>query len=462
MNGLRTLVYRGGGYLAARQLLGMVLSAGGMLLLTRLLGPAEYGLYAAALALQMLAATLAAWGIGTYLVRLPGEEREEDYHHAVSFLLVAGAGATLLWLFALPLVEQVSRLELGKPALLLFLVTPIQLVATVPMARIERKLDFRTVAHVELAGQFAFFVVGVTLAFAGFGVWAPVLGLWAQHIVQSTGYFAAARYRPRWLWSTAACRDMLSFGTGYSTSIWLWQARRLVNPMVVGRYMGSEAVAYVALATQIAAQFGFIVGVAWRLSTAALAKIQTDAERTARAIAEGMHLQALAVGPPLVAFGWVGEWAVPLVFGEEWRPVMQVYPAVALAFLTSSVFLLHSSALYVRRRSMDVALFHVLNLGILAAVAWLLVPGRGLQGYAFAEIAALASYLALQLAAQRHVGSMGYATPASVWLAFAIAILLPGQVWLGAVLVGAVLLDRSTRELAMGMWKHVRGHAYDA
>jgi O-antigen/teichoic acid export membrane protein len=462
MNGLRTLVYRGGGYLAARQLLGMVLSAGGMLLLTRLLGPAEYGLYAAALALQMLSATLAAWGIGTYLVRLPGEDREENYHHAVSFLLVAGASATLLWLLALPLVEQVSRLELGRPALLLFLVTPVQLIATVPMARIERQLDFRSIAQVELAGQFTFFVVGVALAFAGFGVWAPVMGLWAQHIVQSAGYFGAARYSPRWQWSTAACRDMIAFGAGYSTSIWLWQARRLVNPIVVGRYMGSEAVAYVALATQIAAQFGFIVGVAWRLSTAALAKIQSDAERTGRAIAEGMHLQALAVGPPLVAFGWVGDWIVPMVFGEAWRPVMQVYPAVALAFLTSSVFLLHSSALYVRRRSMDVALFHMLNLGILAAVAWTLVPGRGLQGYALAEMAALVSYVVLQLAAQRHVGRMSYATSASVWLAFAIAILLPDQIWLGAILVGAVLLGRSTRELAMGMWKHMKGHAYDA
>jgi O-antigen/teichoic acid export membrane protein len=456
---LRRAVYRGGGHLAMRQVAGMVMGAGGILLLTRLMGPAQYGLYAAALALQTLAAILACWGVGTWLVRQPGEERAQDRHRAFSFLAVAGLIALALCVAALPLVERFSRLGLGLPALVLFLATPLQVITTVPMAQLERALDFRSVARIELASQFAFFLTAVLFAAAGFGVWAPVLGFWAQHLLQAAGYFAAARYRPRWAWDPATNRAMLRFGAGYSTSIWIWQARRLVNPLIVGRYLGSEAVAWVALAIQIASQLGFVVGIAWRLSTATLARLQADAERTARALGEGMHLQALAVGPPLVAFGWLGGWLVPTVFGAEWAPVMQVYPAIALGFLTSSVFLLESSALYVRERTWDVALFHVVHIALLGGAALFLVPRWGMAGYAWSEVAALMSYATLHYFATRHVARLPFAVPAATWVVFAIALALPDRPLIGGLLIASVLFIRSTRELAAGMWRELHGHA---
>jgi O-antigen/teichoic acid export membrane protein len=461
MSGLRRSVYRGGGYLAVRQLVGLVLSAGGVVLLTRLLGPAQYGLYAAALTLQLFIQVLASLGVNTYLVRHAGEDGEERYHHAFSFLLLAAVAAVAVGVLALPLLERFSRLPLGLPALVLFLAMPVQLLASVPMARIERALDFRGVAHIELAGQAAFVGVAVALAAAGAGVWAPVLGFWVQQLIQSGGYFRRAHYRPRWLWSRAATSDMLRFGTGYSVSLWVWQARRLVNPLIVGRYLGSEAVGYVAVSIQIASQLGFVVSAAWRLSTAALAKVQSDAQRTANAIGDGMHLQALAVGPPLVAFGWVGGWLVPQVFGPAWAPLMLVYPAVALGFLTSSVFLLQSSALYVRRRTWQVGAFHLVNVALLAGTALVFVPRVGVIGYAYAEVAALLSYVVLHAYTRTYVARLSYGAPALAWLAFALALALPGNVVAGALLVGAVLLLKPTRELVTGMWREMRGHAYD-
>jgi O-antigen/teichoic acid export membrane protein len=458
---LRRAVYRGGGYLAFRQGAGLVLGVGGVLLLTRLLGPGQYGLYAAALTLQVFAQILAGWGVGTYLVRRSGEDSDEDYHHAFSFLLVAGLVAAAATVLSLPLVERFSRLELGLPALVLFLATPIQLATAVPMARIERALNFRSVARIELAGQLAFVVVAVGLAAAGIGVWAPVIGYWAQQLVHAVGYFRSAHYLPRWVWSGSANRAMLGFGSGYSMSLCVWQARRLVNPLIVGRYLGSEAVGYVAVATQIASQLAFVVGAAWRLSTAALARLQHDAQRTAKAISEGMYLQALAVGPPLVAFGWIGHWLVPHVFGPAWAPLMQVYPAVALALLTSSVFLLQSSALYVRRRTWEVTAFHVANVTLFAVTAFVLLPRIGLLGYAYGEVAAILSYVVLHASVRTHVARLSYAAPGAAWLAFAMALALPGQPLVGAALLCAVLLLKPTRLLVAGMWKELRGHAYD-
>jgi O-antigen/teichoic acid export membrane protein len=289
-----------------------------------------------------------------------------------------------------------------------------------------------------------------------------VAGFWLQQIVHAAGYFSGARYRPKWSWSASANRAMLNFGGGYSVSLWVWQARRLVNPLIIGRYLGSEGVAWVAVATQIVTQLSTLSAVTWRLSVAVLSRVQADAERTGRSISEGMQLQALVVGPPLVAFGWLGGWLVPLLFGADWSPLMRVYSAIAIGFLTNALFQLHSSALYVRKRTGDMTAFHAAHVLLLAGTAALLVPRIGLIGYAWAEIAALLSYAVLHWRTRRAVTHLSYGAPATAWAAFALAVALPNNPWAGAVLVTLVLALPSTRTVLNGLWQHARGHVYGA
>jgi PST family polysaccharide transporter len=74
--GLRNQIMRGGAFLAVRQLLGMVISLVGMLLLTRLIGPEKYGLYTAAFGMAWYLQIVSQLGVEVYLVRR--EEREEN------------------------------------------------------------------------------------------------------------------------------------------------------------------------------------------------------------------------------------------------------------------------------------------------------------------------------------------------------------------------------------------------
>lgn len=456
MTGIRREVYRSGRYLSVRYGAGLLLSVGGVLALTRLLGPAEYGLYAAAAGFHAVVFSLAQWGVGTYLVRHEGGDDAARYHHAASFLLVAGSAVVVAAALLLPLAETWTRLErLTGPALVLFAAVPVQLLGVGPMAKLERAMDFRSVAAVEFAGQAGFFVTALTLALAGEGVWAPVAGVWVQQTVQALGFSRRAAYAFRWSWSGPQARAMLSFGASYSVSVWLWQARRLANPLIVGRWLGAEAVAHVAVAAQIATHLGFLALAALRMSTAALARLQDEGRRTAAAVGEGMHLQALAVAPPLVAFGWVGERLVPAFFGAGWSPIMTVYPAVALGLLTASLFGLQSSALYVRRRIGAVSLYHLANVALLGGVAAVLVPRLGLAGYAWAELAALASFAVVHVFLTRAVGPVPGGGWAPAWVGFAGALLLPGHPAVGALLVAGVALLPATRQVMARAWRGV-------
>src|SRR5918997_6976997 len=103
---LRTKVLRGGVYLAVRQGLGMAISTGGIILLTRTIGPGAYGLYGAAFGINTFLLILCTWGVEVYLIRREGEPQLQDYHQAFSLLLLLGSVGAGLAILMLPFLER--------------------------------------------------------------------------------------------------------------------------------------------------------------------------------------------------------------------------------------------------------------------------------------------------------------------------------------------------------------------
>jgi PST family polysaccharide transporter len=209
---------------------------------------------------------------------------------------------------------------------------------------------------------------------------------------------------------------MLRYGTSYSVSLWIVQLREFVNPVVVGRLLGPEAVGFVALAIRIIDSLGFVKVATARISIAALARLDGVSDRISRALTEGAVLQVLAVGPLLVGFAIAAPIAVPIVFGDDWLPMLDVYPLVAVGYLSTAMFTLHGSALVVLHRNLDAAIANFVNTLVLAGAAVLLVPRTGAAGYGWAEIAAVPTYLVLHLLLARQGVRPGY-THALVWFA---------------------------------------------
>src|SRR5215204_2732178 len=250
---LRARALRGGSYLVLRQGLGLLISAVGFIMLARILGPEAYGLWAAAYGIYTFLSSSSGWGINVYLIRRQEEPPAQDYHQAFSLLLLLGlTGAGLAYL-VLPFLEGWVRLEgFGPVAVALFVGLPINLVSLVPFARLERALDYRRVAFVELSGQIALYLTALPLATQGWGAWAPVAGWWAQQLLTLGLLYRMAAYRPQLRWERARVRAMMGYGLGILASDRLWELRNLVNPLVVGRYAGTEAVGQVAFAIRLA------------------------------------------------------------------------------------------------------------------------------------------------------------------------------------------------------------------
>jgi O-antigen/teichoic acid export membrane protein len=408
--GLRSLVLRGGVHLGLRQLLGLGINVGGVLLLTRTMGPAEYGRYAAAASLYFVSQLVAQLGIGVYLIRSEAKLERRTLDQAATLFALLGVAGLLVGLLLATQFDRWTRIAGVAPiTVAMLLALPLINVGQVAIAKLDRDLAFKRSAWIELTGQAVFYLVSIPLALRGMGSWAVVAGWWSQQLSLIVGNTWASGYLPRPAWQAALARDMLGYGLSYSTSVWIYQLRRLANPLIVGRYLGSEAVGIVSLCSQLVLHLGFMSGIAWRIATASFSRIQNNAERLVRAIGDGMWLQLLGIGPLFLFFAWGGPFVVPLMLGESWTPLAEIYPFLAVVFLLNAMFLFHSSALYVIRRNLQMGVVHATQVLLLTAGAAVMVPRFGLVGYGLAELLTLLSYPVMHWFLARNLGAPSYA-----------------------------------------------------
>lgn len=455
---LKQQVMSGGFYLALRQGVGMAISLGGVLLLTRLIGPEQYGLYAGTFGISWYIQTLFQMGVDVYLVRHEGEESAMIQHQAFTLLLLLSIlGVAFSWLI-MPWLEQWMNMPgFAGVARAMFTSLPIVFLMKVPMALLERRLDYQRIAFIELANQVIYYMIALGLAFQGYGVWAAVIAWWIQQIQGMLLFFWVSGYRPQWCWEPVLIRKMLRYGTGYSASTWVWCLRGLVNPMLVGRFAGAEAVGYVALAIRLAEVLGFVKTATWRIALSALAKFQGDRGRLLRAVNEGMGLQILALGPLVVSFAWVAPWLMPRLFGPQWVAVVAVFPFIAFGNLTNALFNMHSSTLYVLQRNWEVTLFHLGHVILFGGAAALLLPRVGFIGYGWAELVAIGSYLIIHHFLVKGVGQPSYALPVIWWGGFVAALFVYQIGWWAALGLPLVAVLPATHRKLKEYFISIRG-----
>lgn len=441
---LRQQVVRGGTFLAARQAIGAVVGAGGTIVLTQQIGPGSYGLFIAAMGVFAYFNFVAQLGVNVYLIRREGPTDDRDYDAAFTLLLCLGVATASVGVLAMVLAARwLQQPGFAWLTIALLVGLPINVLALVPSARLERAMDYRRLAILELTNVFTLQAVSLAAAFAGMGAWSPVIGWWVQQIAAAALLYGLSGYRPRPVLDRTRARAMVAYGFGYSASLWVWQLRSLLNTLVVLPLAGPAAVGYVGLAAKFVETLSLFKTVSWRLSIAALTRLDRDPPRALRAMNEGMRLQVLGVGVTLAGFAAVAPYLMPHLFGArwtEWAPAMDVYPYLALSVLCNALFSLHTSVLYVLNRNWLVTIFHVVHVALLFAAAAWFVPRHGVAGVGYAEIAAMPAYVLMHLFVTRLVGTPDYGVAAAWAAAFGLLVFAPQLGWVACAGVLAAAL----------------------
>lgn len=315
-----------------------VLSFASVATVARLLGPDAYGVMGMANLLIVFILNFRDLGTGTAIVqRLRVSNRLLSSLFWVNFflgivlaLVVTGASPLVAAFFKTPaLIPILSTLSIS------FWLTSCGIV---PNAILIREMRFKATATADLGGAFVAYVVALTLAFSGFGVWSLVFANLANSFTSTVLYWVQCPWRPSREFDTDEVKSILGFSLHLSGFGVVNYFARNADNITVGKVLGKAQLGNYQMAYNLMLQpIQNISSVMAQVTLPAFAKIQNDNERFAQAYTRSCMMIALITFPVMAGLGVVADPLIHAVLGKKWLAAIVIFQVLAPVGLVQSV-----------------------------------------------------------------------------------------------------------------------------
>jgi len=331
---LRAATLSGVKWTSGARLLAELAAFATSIVLARLIAPAEFGATVVAIFAAAVGQSVTMQGVGAYLVHAGAPSAPHDRAAMMLSLLVGLAGTLIVAVFALTAAEPLFGARAAELTLLAAPVMLLGALAAVPMAHLQRALDFRRLAVVEAGMSLAGPLVAVLLAAVGLEAEALIGGLLAS--AATAAVLAAAYVRPaRPAWHARELGEIASYGLPAAGSSVLYSVMRNVDYVILAAKVPAAQVGFYLRAFQLGSDYqSKISGVLLRVSFPVLSRSR-DLDEVRRIRARMIRVHAAVLFPLLFGLIALAPVFVPLAYGEAWEPAVELTQVLAVAGLVS-------------------------------------------------------------------------------------------------------------------------------
>ncbi len=303
-----------------------------LLVLARLLTPADFGVVSAALLVVNFSTIFSQLGVGPAIVQRPNLT-SDHLRTGFTVTLLFSLGFALLIFVGAPAIARFFQMpslpDVLRTLSLLFPLTGPSVVAQVLM---QRELRFRRLATIEVVSHlFGYSLVGITLALLGMGVWALVAASLTKAGVQSALLLINQPFPKRLQLNRQAFGELMFFGGGFTLGRVLNYLALQGDYLVVGRALGPAALGIYSRAYELmvtpASLFGRVLDT---VLFSAMAKVQTEAERLGNAYRRGLYVVGLFALPSGMAAVVLAPELIVSLLGPKWLAVVAPLQILAL------------------------------------------------------------------------------------------------------------------------------------
>jgi PST family polysaccharide transporter len=351
---------------------GRAIGVVGTLVMTRFLHPKQIGEVSDAAIIAMTANWLTIWGFGQYAVvkgRGP-DAAEATFHATVAYMVL---GAISLGLVAL-LGGRVAPF-FDAPAAAAYipgmcLALYIRRLGAIPERVLSRTLNFRAAGMAAIAGELAYTVVALSLAYSGYGGWSMIIA----NIVQSTivvvilvraAGFASWLTPTRLKWSRF--KDMLRFGVPLGIQGLAHGGSRYWDNLAISHFFGPAATGAYNMAYNLAdipaIQIGEQIALVLMPSMAELPR-----DRRPRALERSTALLSLLIFPLAVGLGLVAYPLIDLILpSNEWQLVAPLLTVLACLSVFRPITWVLSAYMEAESKTNRLMILEIAKVGVLVA-----------------------------------------------------------------------------------------------
>lgn len=236
--------------LTSRTLVLQGVAFAGVFLLTLLLSPEEYGVFAVVSALVNFFTYFSDVGLAAALIQKKKKLTDKDLN--TTFWIQQGLVFSL-FLIALAISSWVGNwYNLGQPGVWLYRALAFSLVLsslkTIPSIILERKLLFDRLVAPQVLETLGFYVVAVVLASLGFGVSSFTWAVLARGVLGLVSLYILAPWHPEPIFSWRVARKLFSFGLPFQLNSFLALVKDDLLMAYLGKILPFSQVGYIGWA----------------------------------------------------------------------------------------------------------------------------------------------------------------------------------------------------------------------
>lgn len=353
------------------------------IVLARLLTPDEYGLIGIVTIFTTVMLGVVDSGFSNALIR-KSEVSEDDYNTLfVCNLAISVVLFSVLYLTAPWIAQFFERPQLVSLLRVMGLLLIFQAVSIVQNTILTRRIDFKTKTKASVYSAVASGVVGIGMAFTGFGVWSLVGQQLSRQLLYSILLWLFNHWVPKFSISLESLRYMWSFGWKLLVSGLMDNTWKELYQVVVGKFYSPAVLGQYTRSSQYASIFSSnITSIVQRVSYPVLSKIQDDKERMVSGYRRIIKTTMFFTATIMFFMGAISEPFLYCLIGPQWHMAATFLPFICLNMTLYPLHAINLNMLQVQGRT-DIFLYlevikkviaiAPLCIGIFVNIYWMLV-----------------------------------------------------------------------------------------
>jgi O-antigen/teichoic acid export membrane protein len=310
-----------------------LLQMGTQVILARLLGPVEYGIFAIAATILSFSKFFSDIGISYGLIQKK-DITDEDIRFVFTWQILLGLVVSYgVFLLAVPLAQFFNEPRLVDVMKVASVICLINAISSPSTNLLRRSLDFKSLQMASIVGYIAgYVVVGIPMAMMGNQVWALIAAFIVSDSVIFLMLYRASRHPLGIVLWQRERSGLLSYGIKvFGTNIINWIMGN-VDRVIIGRMFPAAQVGLYSLSYNlVASPTQTIITVIQSALFSTSARVQDDFDRLRKALLTMIGAVTLLLFPLFTGMAAASETIMHALYGKSWLGATELLRPVALA-----------------------------------------------------------------------------------------------------------------------------------
>ncbi len=322
------------------------------IIIARILSPEDYGIIGMLTIFIAVAQTFLDSGFANALIQKKNRT-EIDYSTVFYFNIAISLLLYGLFFVSSPYIADFYNMPILKDVMRVFslslIVNGLSIVQT---ARLSIELNFRlqslgTIFSIIVSG-----IVGIAMAYGGYGAWALVFQVLSAALVRTLVLWIFSQWRPIWAFSVESFKRLFSFGSKLLCSSMINTLYQNMYTLVIGKFFNAADVGFFSRGDHFARlPADTMTQTVVKVNFPILSEYQDDNEKLVQAYKKLLRVPMFLLYPILAIMIAVASPLIEFVLGEKWLPCVPILQVLCLGYMWSPLTHINLNLFYVKGRS---------------------------------------------------------------------------------------------------------------